>query len=446
MDSFESRSEDGLFLEDPELVWARMETMMSKEMTPAPAPETKLLRSASGSGSPEAKNVPQYLAVPASQTLKQVFKPEQGARSLPNLANEMLLVTAAPTPAIGATAGTKLVEILCHVDRMYVRIRREVFKTRDAYKYLKLGTCPVNKGTKEHYYLEYLLRTDCGFEKKSHPDYLSFSNVLHYRPTGPVLREMPFDIPLNCNYPRFFHSYKVGFYPDRMGAVFKRLQPKTSFTLTPQDASGNEITGTKTFTLGEPMYFEATQPDRTAQLGGQRIYIDKCFVTASRDPNSNPRYTVIDNQGCMIDGKENEQSRFLAGASEMVQKFSLGALIFKNGVSASSSQQLYMHCEISVGTRTPTQGSKACNYDPATKTWKELYSDDSVCTCCDSTCSLAQPKASRGMISSHSWEVVASGKDDYAAVDPRMNSLDTFSFVDPDVAEHEDLKRWENDY
>lgn len=42
------------------------------------------------------------------------------------------------------------------------------------------------------------------------------------------------------------------------------------------------------------------------------------------------------------------------------------------------------------------------------------------------------------MISSHSWEVVASGKDDYAAVDPRMNSLD--------VAEHEDLKRWENDY
>lgn len=164
--SFESRSEDGLFLEDPELVWARMETMMSKEMTPAPAPETKLLRSASGSGSPEAKNVPQYLAVPASQTLKQVFKPEQGARSLPNLANEMLLVTAAPTPAIGATAGTKLVEILCHVDRMYVRIKREVFKTRDAYKYLTLGTCPVNKGTKEHYYLEYLLRTECGFEKK----------------------------------------------------------------------------------------------------------------------------------------------------------------------------------------------------------------------------------------------------------------------------------------
>lgn len=43
---------------------------------------------------------------------------------------------------------------------------------------------------------------------------------------------------------------------------------------------------------------------------------------------------------CMIDGKENEQSRFLAGASEMVQKFSLGALIFKNGVSASSSQVL----------------------------------------------------------------------------------------------------------
>lgn len=39
----------------------------------------------------------------------------------------------------------------------------------------------------------------------------------------------------SLDYCRFFHSYKVGFYPDRMGAVFKRLQPKTSFTLTPQD-------------------------------------------------------------------------------------------------------------------------------------------------------------------------------------------------------------------
>ncbi|XP_070781317.1 zona pellucida sperm-binding protein 3 [Enoplosus armatus] len=449
---FRSRAGYGLFVEDPELEWERMETVIDEEMTRAPAPETKFWRSASGSGSstPEAKKVPEYLIVSASKDQKEVFKPEKGARPLPDSVKEMLLVTAAPAPATGR-ARTKLIEILCHVDRMYVRIRREVFKSRDAYKYLKLGNCPVNQGTKAHYYLLYLLKTNCGFKKESNVDDMSIRNMLHYNPTGPVLREMPFDVPLQCKFPRFFHSYKVGFYPKLQGGtVLKALQPKSSFTLTPQDASGNEITGAKTYTLGQPMYFEAKRPDSTARSGDQRMYVNKCFMTASQDANSNPKYTVIDNQGCMIDGKMTEQSKFIASASKMVQKFSVGALIFKDKVStSSSSQQLYMHCEMALGKLTPTQSSKACNYDPATKKWKELYGYDSVCTCCDSTCSSAQPKASRNMISSHSWKVDLSSKDGYAEVDHRMKSFDadTFSLEDPDMAEHRDfLNYWEHDY
>lgn len=163
---FRSGAGYGPFLQDPELEWERMATVIGKEK--APAPETKFWRSASSSESstPEAKKVPEYLIVSASKDQKAVFKPEKGAGPLPNSAKEMLLVTASPTQTTGGTARKKLVEILCHVDRMYVRIRREVFKTRDAYKYLKLGTCPVNQGTKEHYYLLYLLTTDCGFKKE----------------------------------------------------------------------------------------------------------------------------------------------------------------------------------------------------------------------------------------------------------------------------------------
>lgn len=62
-------------------------------------------------------------------------------------------------------------------------------------------------------------------------------------------------------------------------------------------ASGNELTGSKTYTLGQPMYFEAKQPEATTKAGDQRIYVNKCFMTASQDYNSNPKYTVIDNQG-----------------------------------------------------------------------------------------------------------------------------------------------------
>ncbi|XP_040001668.1 zona pellucida sperm-binding protein 3 [Xiphias gladius] len=454
--SYQFRSEAGYgqFVQDPELEWVRMETVMGEDIMPAPAPESKLLRSASGSGSstPEAKRFPEYVHVSSSKYQKEAFKPEKGSRPLPDWVKEILLPPSTAGGA-GSTAktGAELVEILCHVDRMYVRIRREVFKTRDAYKNLKLGTCPVNQGTKAHYYFLYLLKTGCGFKRESNADYLSISNVLHYKPTSQILREMPFDIHLQCKFPRLFHSYKVGFYPKLQGGtVFKALQPRSSLILTAQDASGNEITGAKTYTLGQPMYFEAKQPDSTASSGDQRIYINKCFMTAYQDPNSNPKYTVIDNQGCMIDGKVTEQSKFLSGASKMVQKFSVDAFIFKDMAStSSSSQQLYMHCEISMRKLTPTPSSKACNYDPANKKWKELYGDDSVCTCCASACPEAKSRATSNIVSSHSWKVDLSGKDGYVAGGPRMKSFvaDTFSLEDPDMEEHRDfLNYWEDDY
>ncbi|XP_068178602.1 zona pellucida sperm-binding protein 3 isoform X2 [Antennarius striatus] len=372
-----------------------------------------------------------------------------GARPLPDVIKEMLLgATATPTVTEKPTTREKIIEVLCHVDRMYVRIRREIFKTREAYKYLKLGSCPVNQGTKEHYYLLYLLKTDCDFTKQSNINDVLIGNVLHYEPLGPVLRELSFDVPLQCKYPRFFHSFKVGFHPKLQGGtLFKSLQSRTSFTLTPQDASGNEITGEKSYTLGQAMYFEAKRPDGTTS-GDKRIFINKCFMTASLNPRSNPKYTVIDNQGCLIDGMMTDQSKFHDGPSKIIQKFSVGAIVFKDKASISlSPQQLYMHCDISVGDVTPTQSSKACNYDPETKMWKELYGDDSVCACCESTCSSAQPKASRNIISSHSWKVDLRSNDEHAEVEPQMKSMvaASSSLGNPDMAWHEDIY-WKRDH
>ncbi|KAM9363609.1 zona pellucida sperm-binding protein 3 [Symphorus nematophorus] len=433
-------------VQDPEIEWETMKMVIDVEKIQDAAPEPKFWKNAATSGVtsiPEAKKVIPYEAVPASKVQKEVFKPEKGIRPLPNSIKEMLLgATAPPATTTSAPTRPKLIEILCHVDRMYVRVRREFFKSSNAYKYLKLGTCPVNQGTKEHYYLLYLLKTDCGFKKESNVDDVVIHNVLSYKPGGPVLREIPFNIPLKCKFPRFFHSNKVGFYPKlEGGTVFKALQPKSSFTLTPQDASGNEITGAKTYILGQRMYFEAKGPDSIARSGSQRLYINRCFMTPSQSSNSSPKYTVIDNYGCMTDGKVTTQSKFLPGASKMVLKFSLGSMIFKDVASSSSStQQLYMHCEISRGKPTPTQSSKSCNYDPTSKKWKELYGDDSVCTCCESTCSSAQLRASRNMISSHSWKVDLSSKDEYAETDPRMKSLDVDTFS---LEEHLD---WEHEY
>ena len=157
----------GPFVPDPEREWKRLEKVIAEEMAEALTQENKFLRSASGSGSetPEANKVPEYVVVSSSEDQKEVFKPEKGARPLPDKAREILLRTAAPSVA-PVKPRLQLVEMLCHVDRIYVRVRRFIFKSKDSYKHLKLGNCPVNQGTKQHFYLLYLMKTDCGFKKE----------------------------------------------------------------------------------------------------------------------------------------------------------------------------------------------------------------------------------------------------------------------------------------
>ncbi|KAM6940408.1 zona pellucida sperm-binding protein 3 [Xenentodon cancila] len=404
----------------------RVETMIDKEEVPS-FDIRSWSASDGGSSMAGVKMLPKYLIVSPSNDHKEDLKPEKGGRAVPKWLKKVLLgIPPTIIDAAGATQKTDLVELLCYIDKVNIRIRRDIFNSNDAFKYLKLGTCPVNYRDKEYYFLLYSLTADCGFHLESFPDYSSISIPLKYYPTSRVLRDMPFDILLQCQYPRLFYSYTVGFHPELQGGTFyKALQPNSSFSISSQDALGNKIPSGEAYMLGHPMYFEASRPDETTGSADERIYINKCFVTASRDPNSQPKYTVIDNQGCMIDGKTTVQSKFLPGNSKMVQKFSVGSFIFKDGTSTTSPQQFHMHCEMSLGPLTPTSSSKACNYDHATSKWRELYGKDCVCTCCDSTCSSAHPKmASKDIITSKSWKVDFSTEGEFEEVDPQMKSSD----------------------
>ncbi|KAM7393788.1 hypothetical protein PAMP_020635 [Pampus punctatissimus] len=412
----------GPVVQDPELEWDKLETATGEEMPRALAPGAEFQESwvRSGSLKPEAKKVPEYRIVSSSVDQKLLFEPAKGFRPLPYSVKEMLLVTAPPKPPASGPVQQKVVEVLCYLDAISVSIRKFIFKSKDASSYLKLGTCPVTKTTADHYSFWYELTASCGFKKKSGIDDLVISIVLGCKPPGPIFRDITFEIPLQCKYPRFFHSYQVGFYPKLLGGtVFKSLLPQSSFILVSIDASGKEITGVKTYDLGQTMYFEAKQTNPSPP-GNKRLYIHKCFMTASPDSSSKSQYVIIDKQGCMIDGKLNLQSKFIAGDKKS-QKFSVSAFIFKDMASSSSkSWKFYMHCEVSLGSNTATEKLKACNYNPTTGKWKALYGASTVCTCCDSSCPAT--KAYKTTVCSPSWKVDLSKEDD-AGVSPEDEIL-----------------------
>lgn len=140
---------------DPEVDW----NTMRDDLVQAPV-------SGTNDTLPASERVPPFLVVSSSNDPVEAFKPEKGARDLPEAVKEMLLQALGATPATPAppTGGGGAVEVRCHIDRMFVRVKKAIFKVKMAIQNLKLGVCAVNKILDEYYYFLYPLTANCGFQ------------------------------------------------------------------------------------------------------------------------------------------------------------------------------------------------------------------------------------------------------------------------------------------
>lgn len=116
------------------------------------------------SGSEEATikplNLPGSVRIPASMLHKELFTPEIGGRPMPSLVKSILLAekaTGKPAQSVFAPA-SKMVDVMCYLDRIHVRVLKSLFTNPSAWKDLKLGTCAVNKATDTHYHFLYYLK------------------------------------------------------------------------------------------------------------------------------------------------------------------------------------------------------------------------------------------------------------------------------------------------
>ncbi|KAK6326539.1 hypothetical protein J4Q44_G00021840 [Coregonus suidteri] len=211
------------------------------------------------------------------------------------------------------------VEVLYRYNQISVRVNRGQLRFRCLASMLFLGTCPVTRVTTLFFYFHYNLN-DCGSTQTTMNGQLVYSSSLRFspEPQGPVIRAIPLNLPIQCIYNRFHYSYKVGYVPEvHDRSLLKSMNGKHIFRLI----ACNE----ESYMLGEPMYFKAYA---TFVPKDENVFVDSCFVTPFKDPNTTPRLEVIHNFGCMVDSKrKGSQSQFFSRESNVLL-FTVDAFLF----------------------------------------------------------------------------------------------------------------------
>ncbi|XP_052402854.1 zona pellucida sperm-binding protein 3 [Carassius gibelio] len=136
--------------------------------------------------------------------------------------------------------------------------------------------------------------------------------------------------------------------------------------------------------LGDIINIEASvQPYNHVPI---RVFVDSCVATTVPDPASVPRYSFIENSGCLVDAKlTGSKSHFMPRTRGDKLQFQLETFRFYQ----AGSGLVYITCTLKVSaTTTPAPMSpewKACSF--SANGWVSADDSHQVCDCCDTTCS-----------------------------------------------------------
>ncbi|KAK1176384.1 zona pellucida sperm-binding protein 3-like isoform X1, partial [Acipenser oxyrinchus oxyrinchus] len=244
--------------------------------------------------------------------------------------------------------------------------------------------------------------------------------------------------PLDSTCCRYHHVYRHGIRPLwRNPTRFKSLKTPYGFALRIINGDWVPDRMMNTFYLGQPIHFQATT---NLSIPGTKLFIHSCYATASPASNSTPRYTVIENYGCMVDSKyETCSSHFVPPRTNNTINLIVDA--FQFNALPPLVNKYYMHCTMVVTSKSMvTQSTKSCHYDKNVNRWVELEGNDSVCSCCDSVCINEDVTLPIGMYTTPESKE-AEGNDNYD--DPTQHLADTYDDDASKVPEHSDLENYE---
>ncbi|TRY82100.1 hypothetical protein DNTS_013293 [Danionella cerebrum] len=330
----------------------------------------------------------QHFQVPLANT--ELFRPLPERRQLPRRLASLLVPQVTPQRVqVSPARNVQGVEVWCGYSKVSVRVNKHLLGFRSSPYSFQLGTCPVSRFDQSFLYFHYDLN-DCDGALTMRNGQIVYSNIVRYipEPQGKVIRAVPLVLNIQCLYNRFHHSYKIGFLPVLRERVFHKVFERTpTFQIHMCNEHWERLEGREGFVLGEPMYFEVSAAHTSLD---ERVFVDSCYASAYSDPKLNPQHAVY--------GGQQEARKSLWFSYEALKHHT----VFSRCLSVTTSYR-----DVSIHNSSTSTRAKSCTYDNEEQRWEELYSDDSVCACCDYTCEGEQtsylPNLRPALITSKPW-------------------------------------------
>ncbi|ROI15127.1 Zona pellucida sperm-binding protein 3 [Anabarilius grahami] len=200
----------------------------------------------------------------------------------------------------------------------------------------------------------------------------------------PIVRSSGAVVGIECHYPRMHNVSSNALMPTWIPHASTKVAEEV-FVISLKLMTDDWIfeRPSNQYFLGDFINLEASV--RIYSHVPVRVFVDGCVATAVPDVTSVPRYSFIENNGCLVDAKlTGSRSHFMPRTQIDKLQFQLDAFRFQQ----SDSGLVYITCILKVAAASAQTGpeQKACSFSP--NGWVSADDSDQVCGCCDSTCSI----------------------------------------------------------
>uniref|UniRef100_A0A3B1JWL2 Zona pellucida sperm-binding protein 3 n=1 Tax=Astyanax mexicanus TaxID=7994 RepID=A0A3B1JWL2_ASTMX len=264
------------------------------------------------------------------------------------------------------------VAVQCSENNVYVQVKKDFLGTGELISpaEITLGGCAATgeDSAAQVYLFQAELQLCNGVSMMTEEELVYSFNIIYVPKSStpssagsPVVRTKSTVVGIECHYPRKFNVSSNALLPAWIPyAATVTAEERLVFSLRLMMDDWQFERPSNQYILGDFINIEAAVMQYNHVP--LRIFVDSCVATTVPDLNTTPRYSFIENHGCLVDAKlTGSQSRFLPRVQSDKLQFQLEAFVFEQ----QRSGLIYLTCflKAAAAASAPTDAvHKACSF------------------------------------------------------------------------------------